>query len=118
MSVRTERVSSLIRHELGTIISRNYSGGALGFTTVTEVRMTPDLKLAKVYVSIFGSAKQKEVTLARLVSEKAHIRSLLAPRLSLKFMPALQFYNDDTMDRVDNLENLIKQIHKDDPQPE
>jgi ribosome-binding factor A len=118
MSVRTEKVSSVIRHELGTIISRNYSGGELGFTTVTEVRMTPDLKLAKVYVSIFGSVKQREKTLARLESEKAHIRTLLAPRLTLKFMPALKFYKDDTMDRVENLENLIKQIHKDDPQPE
>lgn len=80
--------------------------------------MTPDLKLAKVYVSIFGSTKQKEVTLARLESEKVHIRTLLAQRLSLKFMPALQFYHDTTMDRVENLENLIKQIHKDDPKPE
>ena len=55
MSVRTERVASLIRHELGTIISRDYSGGELGFSTVTEVRVTPDLKLAKIYISILRS---------------------------------------------------------------
>ena len=54
MSVRTERVASLIRHEVGTIISREDSGGELGFRTVTEVRVTPDLKLAKIYVSILG----------------------------------------------------------------
>ena len=114
MSVRTERVASVIRHELGTVISREYSGGELGFSTVTEVRMTPDLKIAKIYVSILGTPAVRTKTLARLESEKAHIRGLLASNISLKFTPALQFYHDDTMDRVENLENLIKKIHGND----
>jgi len=114
MSVRTERVASVIRHEVGTIISREYSGGELGFSTVTEVRVTPDLKIAKIYVSILGTPAVKTKTLARLESEKAHIRGLLAAHINLKFTPALQFYHDDTMDRVENLENLIKKIHGND----
>ena len=114
MSVRTERVASLIRHELGTIISRHYSGGELGFSTVTEVRVTPDLKIAKIYVSIFGTPPVKEKTLARLESEKSHIRGLLAASVNMKYTPALQFFHDDTMDRVQNLEILIKKIHEKD----
>jgi ribosome-binding factor A len=114
MSVRTERVASVIRHEVGTIISREYSGGELGFSTVTEVRVTPDLKIAKIYVSILGTPAVKTKTLARLESEKAHIRGLLASHINLKYTPALQFYHDDTMDRVENLENLIKKIHGND----
>jgi len=73
--------------------------------------MTTDLKIAKVYVSIYGSSEVRERTLARLETEKAHIRTQLALRLNLRFTPALQFYHDDTMDRVENLENLIKKIH-------
>ena len=118
MSVRTERVASLIRHELGTIISREYSGGELGFSTVTEVRVTPDLKLAKIYVSILGAPPVREKTLARLESEKSLIRGLLASQVSMKYIPALQFYHDNTMDKVEALENLIKKIHENDDKPE
>jgi ribosome-binding factor A len=118
MSVRTEKVASLIRHELGTIISREYSGGELGFSTVTEVRVTPDLKLAKIYVSILGAPPVREKTLARLESEKSHIRGLLASHVNMKYTPALQFYHDNTMDKVETLENLIKKIHEHDNKPE
>ena len=114
MSLRTEKVASLLRHELGTVISRDYSGGELGFSTVTEVRITPDLKHAKVYVSILGAPDVRAKTLARLESEKAAIRGMLASHLNMRFTPDLQFLQDDTMDRVENLEKLIKQIHEKD----
>ncbi len=113
MSLRTERVASLLRHELGTIISREFSGGELGFSTVTEVRVTQDLKLAKVYVSILGSPEVRKKTLARLEVDKPRIRGILASHVTMKFVPELAFYHDDTMDRVENLERLIKQIHGD-----
>ncbi len=114
MSVRTEKVSSLIRHELGTIISRDFSGGSYGFTTVTEVRMTLDLKIAKIYVSIFGDQSVREKTLKHLEINKVHIRTILASHISLKFTPALQFYHDATLDNAQHIEALIKKIHKDD----
>ncbi len=114
MSIRTERVASVIRHELGTIISREYSGGDLGFSTVTEVRVTADLKLAKVYISVFGNNQQRTMTMARLEHEKPQIRALLASHLNMRFTPDLQFYSDTTMDNVENLERLIKKIHDDD----
>ena len=112
MSLRTEKVASLLRHELGTVISREFSGGEFGFSTVTEVRVTPDLKHAKVYVSILGSPEVRQKTLARLETEKGTIRGLLASHLNMRFTPALQFCQDDTMDRVENLEKLIKKIHE------
>ena len=114
MSVRTERVASVLRHELGTIISREYSGGEFGFSTVTDVRVTPDLKIAKIYVSILGSAEARTRTLARLETDKAELRGNLAANLNMRFTPALQFYHDDTMDKVENLERLIKKIHEND----
>ncbi len=118
MGLRVEKVASLVHRELGSIISRECSGGGFGFTTVTEVRMTPDVKLAKVYVSVFGDDKLREKTLKHLEARKKEIRHELAGRVSMRFVPALQFYHDATLDRVMHLEKLIKDIHKDDPAPE
>jgi ribosome-binding factor A len=115
VALRLEKVASMLHHELGSIISRACADGGLGFTTVTEVRMTPDLKLAKVYVSIFGDQKVREKTLKHLEAMKKDIRHQMAGRVSMKYIPALQFYHDVTLDRVMHLERLINEIHKDDP---
>jgi len=113
MSIRTERVASLIREEIGALLVREYRDPSMGFTTVTEVTMTPDLKIAKVYLSILGSAEVRERTMERFKEEKSHIRGLVGSHLRLKFTPSLQFYLDETMDRVDRINNLIKKIHTD-----
>ncbi len=113
MSIRTERVASLIKEEIGAILIREYSGTGIGFTTVTDVRMTPDLKIARVYVSVFGGPAAQTKTMGMLEEEKQHIRSLVASRLTMKFIPALQFYLDDTLDHVDRINSLIKKIHDD-----
>lgn len=115
MALRLEKVSSLLHHELGAIVSRECADGGFGFTTVTEVRVTPDLRLAKVYISIFGNEKVKDKTLKHLEMRKKDIRHQMAGRVSMKFIPALQFYHDATLDQVMHLEQLIKDIHKDDP---
>jgi ribosome-binding factor A len=111
MSIRTERVASLIREEVGAILIREFSGGTHGFTTVTEVRMTPDLKIAKVYFSVFGDAAVKKKTMAMLEGVRAHIRQLVGSHLRMKFTPALHFYLDDTLDQVDRINSLLKKIH-------
>jgi ribosome-binding factor A len=112
MSIRTERVASLIKEEIGTLISRDYRSTEYGFITVTEVHMTPDLKIAKVYFSIFGPPEKQEKTMNMLESEKQHIRAEVAHRVTLKFAPALQFFHDKTMDEVDKINKLIHKIHQ------
>ncbi len=113
MSIRTERVASLIKHELGGILTRDYSDPSYGFITVTDVKMTPDLKIAKVAFSIFGNADVKSRTMKMLEDQKQHIRGLVASRLTLKFTPALQFFLDDTLEHVDRINTLLRQIHQD-----
>ena len=113
MSIRTERVASLLKEEIGAILVRDYSDRSYGFTTVTEVKMTPDLKIAKVYFSVFGGSELKAKTMAMLKDEKSHIRGLVGSHVRLKFTPALQFYLDDTLDQVDRINHLIRKIHGD-----
>ncbi len=111
MTIRAERVASLIKHEIGEIIIREYSAPSYGFITVTDVKMTPDLKIAKVAFSIFGNADVQKKTMTMLETEKQHIRGIVASHLSMKFTPALQFYRDDSLDQVDRINTLIKKIH-------
>lgn len=113
MSLRTERVASLIKEEIGMHFTREYRDAGYGFITVTEVHMSPDLRIAKIYVSIMGSPDVKSRTLEMLEGRKGEIRSFIGSHMRLKFTPTVQFYLDETLDRVEKIDRLIKQIHKD-----
>ncbi len=114
MSLRTERVASLIKEEVGTYFTREYRDPSYGFITVTEVHVTPDLRIAKIYVSVMGNGEVKSRTLKMLEDHKGEIRSFIGSSLRLKFTPSVQFYIDETLDRVERIDQLIKKIHKDD----
>ena len=114
MSLRTERVGSLIKEEIGMLFTREYRDPAYGFITVTDVQMTPDLRIAKIYVSVMGNTEVKEQTFAMLERRKHEIRAFIGSHLRLKFTPSVQLYMDDTLDRVEKIDQLIKKIHKDD----
>lgn len=113
MSVRTEKVSSLVKELISEIFQQNFSMEEYGLVTVTEVRMSPDLKIAKVYVSIFGDAERKKKTIALLEVQKSFVRSELGHNLRLKFTPSLSFYLDESLDHAMRIENILHQIHKD-----
>lgn len=111
MSVRTEKVASLVKEEISTIFQRNFAMEEYGFMTVTEVRMSPDLKNARVYVSIFGDESQKKKTLERLEGQKSFIRANLGHSLRLKFTPTILFQLDDSLDKAMKIEAIINRIH-------
>jgi len=110
MSVRAEKVASLIKEEVSIIFQRNFSMQEYGFLTVTEVRMAPDLKNAKIYVSVFGDQARKEKSLAMLEQQKSFVRLELGHAVTLKYTPSIDFYLDDTMDRVMKIEGILNQI--------
>jgi ribosome-binding factor A len=114
MSLRTERVASLIKEEVGMFFVREYRDSSYGFITVTDVHVTPDLRIAKIYVSILGNDEVKERTMKMLKEHKGVIRSFIGSHVRIKFTPTVQFFIDETFDRVEKIDRLIKQIHKDD----
>jgi ribosome-binding factor A len=114
MSIRTERVASVIKEEMGALLIRDYNNPAYGFITVTEVQVTRDLKIAKVMFSIMGTPEIQKKTMAMLEQERSHIRGMVGRKLSLRYIPELQFYHDTTMDRVHRINTLINEIHKND----
>ena len=113
MSVRTEKVASLIKQQLSLIFQRNFSMEEYGFLTVTEVRVSPDLKVAKIFVSVFGDTPRKEKSMNLLELQKGFVRSELGRSIRLKFTPEIIFYLDESLDRAMNINKLLDQIHHD-----
>ena len=111
--IRQERRAALLQKELGSLLQREASirfGGH--FITVTTVRLTPDLSLARVYLSFMpiASVGKPEEGLALVESEAFHIRKLLASKVGkhLRKMPELRFFLDDSLDRYEEIDGLLK----------
>ena len=109
-STRQRKVARLIQKELGDFFQRK--GQTLapgGLITVTVVRVTPDLSQAKIFLSIFPSKNNQEAI--KTISESVKkIRHELGKRIrhQLRAIPEIFFYIDDTLDYVENIENLLK----------
>lgn len=113
MSYRIDKVEHLIKEEISLIFLHKLSDLNLGFTTITNVRVSPDLKVARIYLSVLEKEK-REFALDKIEDKKGLIRTELAHRVRIKFIPELRFFLDDTLDYVEKIEGLIKKIHEDD----
>ncbi len=114
MSIRTDRVSSMLQREIAGILSLEYGDILQPMITVTGVRVTRDLSIAYVYVSILGDDKEiKDAVLSRLLGLTARIRTHLARNIrhQLKGVPELRFHLDDTLEKAMRLDELFGQIH-------
>ena len=106
---RSQRVSDLLREEIADIIIYRLKDPRIGFITVTGVDVTDDIKMARVYVSVFRDEERK-TTLAILNSAKSFIRSELSKRLRMKFMPSIEFRLDTSSEYGNSIEKLLKEI--------
>ena len=112
-SHRIDKVEKLIKEEISSIIFQKMDSHDIGFLTITNVKLSPDLKLARIYFSVFEKEK-REFALNKINDKIKFIRSELAHRINLKFVPELKFFIDDTLDYVEKIEGLIDRIHKED----
>jgi len=112
-SIRQEKVANLIKQELAIIFqqhSRDLFGGA--FITVTVVRMSPDLGLAKAYLSFFATGgTDKNEMLAMVRSQVSRVRGILGKKVGkqLRIVPELAFYLDDSLDYADKIDDLLNE---------
>ena len=111
-SQRQLRVGELVKQNLGELFIRNEAkipNINSRLITVTEVRMTPDLKTARVYVIPLGGIDLKETV--RTLTEYAHlVRRALSKRLDIKFLPKLTFVEDNSFEYAEKIERIIKKI--------
>ena len=111
MQHRIDKVENLIKEEISLIILYKLNDPTFGLVTITTVKVSPDLKIAKIYISVFEKEK-REMVLEKVKSKSGHIRSELASRIKMKFVPELKFFLDDTADYVEKIEGLLKKIHE------
>lgn len=109
-SVRQQKVSALLKRELASIfleVSKSKLGGA--FITVTQVRVTSDMSLARVYLSLFIQGDKQEM-LTKVKEIKGYIRGILGKKLAkdLRKIPDLAFYLDDSLDYAAEIDRLLK----------
>lgn len=111
MTQRSERVQKLARQVLGEVIQA-LKDPRIGFTTVTAVRVTPDLRHARVFVSVLGTDEEQQETMKGLESAKAHIRTELGHQIQLRYTPELVFELDQVEETAGRVETLLKKIHE------
>lgn len=108
---RADRLAERIREEVATFLSSGAKDPRLqGLVTVTGVDVTPDLRRARVFVSVMGSDEERAATFTALESMAGHLRSRVAKTLRLRFTPELEFSNDQSVERAARIETLLSKI--------
>lgn len=113
MSVqRTQRLAGQIRQELTELMTRSVKDPGIGFLTLTSVRLTPDLQLARVFFTVLGDDKARKETARALDRAKPFLRRQLSSRLRLRRVPELDFRYDESIEQQDRIEQILKQIRE------
>lgn len=109
---RSKRVSDLLREEIALIVMRRIKDPRLGFVTITAVETTEDLKLARVYISVFDKATTDQ-TLEILNAARGFIRGELSRSVKMKYIPQLEFFNDKSIEYGERIDHLLDEIKGD-----
>ena len=108
--LRVRKIQEFIKQEVSSMLLKEIKDPRLGFVTVTGVHLTGDLREATVYVSLFGSDREKAESLEALNNARGFIRRELGQRLKIYYTPTI----DTSLEYGMHIEGLIKKIHKDD----
>lgn len=112
MSIKQERVAGIIRKEISELIQFNLKDPQIGFVTITDVALTADLSIAKVYVTFLGKDARNEAGIKALNRSKGYLRSELAKRLSIRKCPELIFLHDDALEKGNRIEKILFNINQ------
>ena len=119
MKIRPERVAETIKREMADILVRRMRDPRLGgMISVTDVEVTPDLALARIYVSILAEGEERERTLEALGHSAGFVRHELAPRLGLREMPEVRFLLDTSIEQGARVEELLRKLATGEPIPD
>ena len=111
---RMPRVNELLKRELSTIIESKTCPQLDCLLTITDVKTSPDLHHATVYVSVYGSEQQKASALSLLLHQRADIQHLMSRNVRLKYTPVLHFRLDDLLEKADRIEKILGELGLDD----
>jgi len=104
-------MSDLIKGEISRLLLREVRDPRVGFVTITGATVSPDLKNVRVFVSILGETRTREESLKALNSAAGYFKRTLFRTLGLRFAPTIQFQLDESLDRGDRIERVLREIH-------
>ena len=110
MRYRRLRLQDQLREEISSIIQQEIKDPGIGFITVLDVKMTEDLKHAKVLYSVYGSEEETNRTTEALGRARGYIRRLLGTRIKLRYMPELAFVFDTEREKLARIDELLRKV--------
>src|SRR3954469_13467021 len=108
---RPERVGHLLQQRLAELFARGLKDPRIGLVTITGVKMSPDLREARVYWTVHGDPEQRKHTAKGLDKARGFLRREIAAELKLRVTPDLHFTYDEAIDRGERIEQLIREMH-------
>jgi len=107
-SQRQESVSRELQEEIARIVQHDIDDPLIGFVTITDVDISPDLRHATVYYSVLGDDEQKRESGKGIRRAAKYIRGLIAERMDLRYTPTLRFELDETAENAQRIEQLLR----------
>lgn len=112
MSERQAKVEELIKQELSQMMLNEVKDPRIGFVTVTDVKMSPDLRNATAYVSVMGNESKVKSSLKGIESALPFFKRELAKRVRLRYMPTLSFELDKSLDYSEHIQKLLLKVER------
>lgn len=104
---RPDRVGEEIRHEIGRLLAREVRDPAIGFVTLTRVKVSPDLQLARIYYTLMGDEKARRETQRALERATPFLRRQIGALMRLRRVPELRFHFDQSVEHQDRIERIL-----------
>ncbi len=109
---RPDRVGEQVRQELSQILSQHVHDPGIGFLTLTRVKVTADLQLARVLYTVIGDDKQRKETQQALNRALPFLRRQIASRIRLRRVPVLEFFYDESVAHQDRIEQILLDLKR------
>ena len=109
-SNRPDRVGEAIRDELSQLLAREVHDPGIGFVTLTRVKVTPDLQLARVYYTLMGDEQARRETAKALKRAASFLRHHISQRIRLRRAPELEFFFDESIAHQDRIEQILQEL--------
>ena len=113
-SLRVQRIRELLKREIGELLRRDFPVHEVGLLSVNDVEVGGDLQTARVFVSVLGTAEQKQRALPLLNQHRTRIQAQIGRDLVLKYTPVLAFHLDDSIEKGNRVLEIIEELEQND----
>ena len=123
MSLRSEKIASVVKKILSLTISKLANENSLGLASVSMVKLSKDLRIASIYINLLPTEQTNNETNAEqfielLKTKNGMLRSIVAKEIRMRFIPELRFFYDDTFEQIEHIENLLNKVKTEAPYKE